>query len=88
MRSLALGLLVLLLAGCQMTASTATSGADAVRVACEAFRPITYSSSQDSPATIREIRAHNSAWVELCETRGEAGLHLHGLSSLGSPNRK
>ena len=67
MRYAGLGLLLLALTSCQMTASTATSGADAVRVACEGFGPLTYSSSQDSAATIREIRAHNSAWLELCE---------------------
>ena len=65
MRLLALGLLVMLLAGCQMTG--ATTGTDATRVVCQGFGPITYSSSLDSPATIREIRAHNFAWTELCE---------------------
>lgn len=63
--SLVPALLVMLLAGCQMTAGS--TGIDAVRVVCQGFAPITYSSSQDSPATIREIRAHNFAWVELCE---------------------
>ena len=67
MRYAGLGLLVMLLAGCQMTASTATSGADAVRVACEAFRPITFSSSGDTEQTREEIAAHNRAYVELCE---------------------
>ena len=66
MQSLALGLLVMLLAGCQMTASTATSGADAVRVACEVFRPITFSSSGDTEQTRREIAAHNAAYLALC----------------------
>ena len=65
--SLALGLLVMLLAGCQMTASTATSGADTVRVACEAFTTITYSSSGDEPETVAQIRRHNAAYLALCE---------------------
>lgn len=60
-------LLAMLLAGCQTIASTATSGADAVRVACEAFTTITYSSSGDTEQTRREIAAHNRAYVELCE---------------------
>jgi len=65
MRYAGLGLLLLALTSCQMTG--ATTGTDAVRVVCEGFSPITYSSSQDSAATIREIRAHNFAWTELCE---------------------
>lgn len=64
--SLVPALLVMLLAGCQMTASTATSGADAVRVACEAFRPITFSSSGDTEQTRKEIAAHNAAYLALC----------------------
>lgn len=66
MRYAGLGPLVMLLAGCQMTGSTATSGADAVRVACEAFRPITFSSSRDTEQTRKEIAAHNAAYLALC----------------------
>lgn len=65
MRLLALGLLVLLLVGCAPK-TAAITGTDAVRVACEAFRPITYSSSGDTEQTRKEIAAHNRVFVELC----------------------
>src|SRR5690606_32905305 len=67
-QSLALGLLVMLLAGCQMmmTPTTATTGGDAVRVACGAFTTITYSSSGDEPETVAQIRSHNAAYLALC----------------------
>lgn len=57
-------MLLLALTSCQMTAST---GTDAVRVVCQGFGPITYSSSGDEPETVAQIRAHNAAWLELCD---------------------
>jgi len=58
-----------LLTACAVT--TATGGADLppevdpVRVACEAFRPISWADA-DTDATIREVKAHNAAWDAIC----------------------
>ena len=59
-----------MLTACQsmMTSSTATEINDAMRVACESFEPITYSSVNDTKETVKHIREHNAAWVELCGT--------------------
>lgn len=48
--------LVLMLAGCARTVDTA----------CSAFQPITYSASQDTEATVTQVRQHNAAWTALC----------------------
>lgn len=55
-RTIATASLALALAGCQ---TVAIAG-------CEAFRPITFSASQDSPATIMQVREHNAAWKAAC----------------------
>ena len=65
MQSLALGLLVLLLAGCAPK-TVATTGIDAVRVACSAFQPIWFSARDDSELTVAHIMQHNSVWEALC----------------------
>lgn len=50
---------------------TATGGTDLppevdpVKVACEAFGPISWS-YRDTDQTIREVKAHNASWKELC----------------------
>jgi len=57
------------LAACTgMTASGGTElppEVDPVKVACEVFRPITWS-LRDTEDTIREVKAHNAAWKALC----------------------
>ena len=35
-------------------------------VSCSVFRPIAYSASGDTPATIRDIRSHNAAYRAVC----------------------
>lgn len=49
--------------GCSATPITATD-----RVACEAFKPISFSASQDSELTIRQVREFNAAWRAVCES--------------------
>lgn len=34
---------------------------------CKLAKPISYDSAKDSPATVRQIEAHNSKWVCQCE---------------------
>ncbi len=34
---------------------------------CSIAKPIRYNSKLDSPATVEQIEAHNSAWVCVCE---------------------
>lgn len=55
--------LVLLLVGCGAQPVVDGSG----RVACQAFRPITYSASKDTPETVEQIRGHNAAYKSLCQ---------------------
>ena len=53
-----------LLAGCStLTTGTTTRYVD---TSCEAFRPIGYSGSKDTPETVAEIRAHNRALKAIC----------------------
>lgn len=40
---------------------------DAGRVACQAFRPITYSMFKDTSETVEQIRGHNAAYKSLCQ---------------------
>lgn len=47
----------LLLAGCTQTV---------VSEYCAIARPITFSASQDSPETIRQVREHNAAYLKSC----------------------
>lgn len=57
-RTIAIGLAsALVLAACSKTVDTA----------CTAFVPISYSSSQDSEATVTQVRQHNAAWTALCK---------------------
>lgn len=65
MQFVALATLALMLAGCQMVG--ATTGTDVTRVACLSFEPITFSSSQDSEETRRQVISHNAAWTALCD---------------------
>lgn len=53
---------MILLTSCQ-TPITATND-----TACLAFSPLSYSASQDSPETVREIREFNASWRAICET--------------------
>jgi len=70
MRLLVPALLVMLcgtiLTACETTPTTATTGHDAVRVACSAFMPVYYSARDDSELTVSQIRRHNSVWRSLC----------------------
>jgi len=54
-----------ILTACSLTGATATTESDALRLACQAFAPITFSASQDSAETIAEIREHNAAYDAL-----------------------
>ena len=58
---LLLGLMLTTLTAC----TTLTTGI-VTDTSCEAFVPITYSASQDTPETVAEIRAHNRAFQALC----------------------
>ena len=64
-QSLALGLLVMLLAGCAPKTAVIT-GTDATRVACTAFQPIYFSARDDSELTISQIMQHNAVFEALC----------------------
>ena len=70
MRYAGLGLLVMLcgtiLTACETTPTTATTGHDAVRVACSAFMPIYFSARDDSELTVSQIRRHNHVYSALC----------------------
>ena len=44
--------------------TTASTGTDA---GCRVFRPIHFSARGDTPETVRQVKAHNSKWVCLCE---------------------
>lgn len=48
--------------GC-VTASTAPV---VVSDYCRVASPISYDSAKDTPETVAQIEAHNSAWVSLC----------------------
>lgn len=69
-QSAGLGLLVMLcgtiLTACETTPTTATTGHDAVRVACSAFMPIYFSARDDSELTVSQIRRHNHVYSALC----------------------
>ena len=51
------------LTACQTTGSVGT------KVACGAFRAITWSSA-DTPPTQKQVRAHNAVGKEICGWRG------------------
>jgi len=57
------------LAACTSLTNTAATDlppeVDPVAVACQAFKPITWS-SRDTPETAVQIVAHNAAWEALC----------------------
>jgi hypothetical protein len=55
---------IIALAGCTTTATTE------IGPACLGLGTITFSASQDSPETIRQIREHNAAWRALCSPVG------------------
>lgn len=60
---IALIALVLTLTGCE-TLLTPT----VVDTSCAAFQPIRYSGSAlaDQPDVLRQVKAHNAVWLELC----------------------
>jgi hypothetical protein len=64
MRYVGLCAVAALLTACSTAGTTETGKAE---VACTGFGPITYDSAQDSAETIEQIRAHNRAWVCVCE---------------------
>lgn len=57
------------------TASCGTLGIGTTQyldTSCQAFAPLTYSSSKDSPETVAEIRTHNRVFDALCPAQGAA----------------
>lgn len=42
-----------------------TPSVQSTRVACEAFRPVTWSRT-DTPETVAEVKGHNAAYGALC----------------------
>lgn len=46
-----------------VTASTVPVASSYCRIA----KPITYDATKDTPDTVRQVEAHNSQWVCLCE---------------------
>lgn len=63
--------LTLILPGCVATtgSNAVTIANSQVNVACQSFRPLSWS-SKDTDQTIREAKAHNAAWVALCQGTG------------------
>jgi hypothetical protein len=61
---LLLGLTLTSLTACT-TLSTGTPPV-VIDTSCSAFKPITYSASQDTPETVSEVRAHNRVFTTLC----------------------
>jgi hypothetical protein len=59
---------LLVLTGC-VTGSTAIVG-DYCRIA----KPIGYDSKRDTPETVKDIEAHNSKWVCVCENDCPKGV--------------
>ena len=59
-----LGTMLISLTACT-TLSTGTPPA-VIDTSCSAFKPITYSASQDTPETVSEVQAHNRAFTALC----------------------
>jgi len=58
----------------RMTSITAIAGVLAsctsyvpVSSDCLNYQPVTYSASQDTPETIRQIQANNAVWKKLCK---------------------
>ena len=59
----------LLLLGTMLTLSACTTTHTTgivIDTSCSAFKPITYSASEDTPETVSEVRAHNRAFTALC----------------------
>lgn len=54
---------MLILSGCE---GMPVKG-DTTRTACQVFRPITYSATQDTPETVQQVRGHNAAYASLCK---------------------
>lgn len=54
---------VLTMAGCV----TNTTGVDVSGICSEAWKPITYSSSRDTPETVDQVRANNRAHQAFCK---------------------
>jgi hypothetical protein len=52
------------MSGC-VTASTAPVASSYCRIA----KPITYDTTKDTPDTVKQVEAHNSRWVALCESK-------------------
>ena len=51
---------------CMTLTACAGTGGTGTDAACLAFAPITFSASNDTPETIRQVREHNAAWDALC----------------------
>ena len=56
---------MLLLTGCQQT-----TGSGVRSVACESFKPITWS-KQDTRPTVRQVVGHNATGVALCKWKAK-----------------
>lgn len=52
------------------TTPTQTDATDQTKIACEAFKVITYS-RRDTDETIIQVREHNAAWAHLCGDGGQ-----------------
>ena len=60
----------LLLLGTMLTLSACTTiptTGIVTDTSCEAFRPISYSASGDTPETVAEVRSHNRAFTAICK---------------------
>ena len=53
-----------LVTGCAMTSTTGTTDSC---VPCPSLEPITYSYSNDTNASIRQIREYNAIYQEICK---------------------
>lgn len=61
----ALPLLCLLLAGCATTGSDQSLTPTTVAELCKPWRAIGYSSTKDTPVTVRQVRVHNKTGANL-----------------------
>lgn len=63
-RKLKLPLLLLTLSA---TSACVTGSTAVVGDYCRIAKPISYDTKSDSPQTVKEVEAHNSKWVCVCE---------------------
>lgn len=56
-------------AGCAILTSSPVPKYSPIPLICEVFVPITFDREKDTEDTIRQIKAHNAVWVDLCRPK-------------------